>query len=231
MHGTRLRRRAQGAILCLALLAAPAWAEKAQGQGSSSAASPKTASQPKPRVYVVRKGDVLVNIAKRFHVSVRDLVRANGIKHSDRIREGQVLRLPDRRAARGKTDPKDANKPNDALVHTALKYRGVPYRYAGMSSRGMDCSGLVARVLKVHGVKAPHNSAALYRLGVPVPAGKLLPGDLVFFHTTRRGISHVGIYTGDGKFVHASSGGGHVQVDRMDQGYYHQRFVGARRIS
>jgi cell wall-associated NlpC family hydrolase len=99
-----------------------------------------------------------------------------------------------------------------------------------MSDRGMDCSGLVARVLKAHGIKAPHNAASLYHLGVPVPSGKLRPGDLVFFHTTRRGISHVGIYMGKGQFVHASSGGGCVEVDRMDEGYYHRRFVGARRL-
>jgi cell wall-associated NlpC family hydrolase len=95
----------------------------------------------------------------------------------------------------------------------------------------MDCSGLVARVLNSHGITAPHNSRALYRLGKAVARKDLRSGDLVFFHTRGRGISHVGIYMGGGKFVHASSGKGRVRVDTLDEGYYARRYVGARRVS
>jgi cell wall-associated NlpC family hydrolase len=94
----------------------------------------------------------------------------------------------------------------------------------------MDCSGLVARVLRIQGVIAPHSSRELYKLGRRVTRKELEPGDLVFFRTRGRGISHVGIYMGEGQFVHASSGGGRVQVDSLDSGYYARRLVGARRV-
>ena len=225
MHSTKLLGRAVGLVAALALLTAPVCAAKSHHR-TRAKARPRAVSRPGS--YVVRKGDALVLIARRLQVNARDLAHANGLKDPDRLREGQVLRVPGPRASHKQTAM--AGRGNDRFVRTAMAYRGVPYRYAGMSSRGMDCSGMVARVLKVHGVKAPHNAAAMYRLGVPVPRGKLRSGDLVFFHTTRRGISHVGIFIGNGEFVHASSGGGCVEVDRLDQGYYYQRFVGARRI-
>ena len=211
--------------MCLALLSAPAHAAKSQAGAKAPA---KVVAKSSRNVYVVRKGDALVLIAKRLGVNARELAHYNNLKDPDRLREGQVLRLPIRTATRKGT--RAPSRGNESLVGTALKYRGVPYHYAGMSTRGMDCSGLVARVLQTHGIKAPHNAAAMYSLGTAVSRGQLCSGDLVFFHTTRRGISHVGIYIGGGKFVHASSSGGCVQVDRLDQGYYHQRFVGARRL-
>jgi len=85
-------------------------------------------------------------------------------------------------------------------------------------------------VLLSHGIKAPHSSRQLYKLGKPVSRDQLQPGDLVFFNTNGRGISHVGIYIGDQKFVHASSAGGKVRVDPLDTGYYQRRYVGARRV-
>jgi len=227
MHSTKLLWRAGSLLAILALLTAPVCAAKSHHRVRVKA-RPKAVSQASRKTYVVRKGDALILIARRLHVNARDLAHANGLKDPDRLREGQVLRLPGPRATRKKTVT--AGRGNDRFVRTAMTYRGIPYRYAGMSSRGMDCSGMVARVLKTHGIKAPHNAAAMYRLGVPVPREKLRSGDLVFFHTTRRGISHVGIFIGNGKFVHASSGGGCVEVDRLDQGYYSQRLVGARRI-
>jgi cell wall-associated NlpC family hydrolase len=117
------------------------------------------------------------------------------------------------------------------MLNTALAYQGVRYRYGGMTSRGFDCSGFVARVLLGQGVSAPHNAAALYGHGENVTSGNLQPGDLVFFQTRGRGrISHVGIYLGNGRFIHASSGRGQVRTDSLSDGYYSRRYVGARRI-
>jgi cell wall-associated NlpC family hydrolase len=99
-----------------------------------------------------------------------------------------------------------------------------------MTTRGMDCSGLVARVLAMHGINAPHSSRALYKLGRAVSRTELQPGDLVFFNTNGRSISHVGLYVGEGEFIHASSGRGRVRVDTLEKGYYHRRYVGARRV-
>ena len=118
-----------------------------------------------------------------------------------------------------------------APVRRALGYLGARYRYGGSGSRGFDCSGFTAYIYRQHGISLPHNSAAQYRVGKPVSRSELRPGDLVFFRTRGRRISHVGIYIGDGKFVHASSARGRVRIDTLNSGYYHQRYVGARRIS
>jgi cell wall-associated NlpC family hydrolase len=120
--------------------------------------------------------------------------------------------------------------PANELVQTARRYTGVRYRWAGMSSRGMDCSGFIARVLRHHGVRAPHNSAQLFALGRPVSYEELQPGDLLFFQTSRRGISHVGMYIGDNQFIHASSGAGRVVTTSLRDPYYARRLKGARRL-
>ncbi len=116
------------------------------------------------------------------------------------------------------------------IVRTAFAYRGTPYHYGGSGRRGFDCSGFTAYVYSRKGIRLPHSAAEQFNVGRRVPAGQLKQGDLVFFHTTRRGISHVGIYVGNGKFVHASSAGGSVRVDSLTSGYYRERFRGARRV-
>lgn len=116
------------------------------------------------------------------------------------------------------------------IVNSALTYAGTRYRWGGLSSRGIDCSGLVVRALGAQGRTVPHNSAALYRLGTPVTYRNLRPGDLVFFNTNGRGISHVGIWMGNNKFVHASSSRGRVVQDELTGGYARQ-LVGARRLN
>jgi len=121
-------------------------------------------------------------------------------------------------------------KTHSAVRH-ALSYLGTRYRYGGSSSRGFDCSGFTAYIYRRHGINLPHNSSAQYRVGKPVSRSELRPGDLVFFRTRGSRVSHVGIYIGNGKFVHASSARGRVRIDTLDSGYYKQRYVGARRIT
>jgi cell wall-associated NlpC family hydrolase len=94
----------------------------------------------------------------------------------------------------------------------------------------MDCSGLIARVLMAHGIRAPHSSRALSRMGKAVGLRELKAGDLVFFRTRGRRISHVGMYVGDGKFVHAASHVRRVVVEKLNGGCYERRFVCARRV-
>lgn len=116
------------------------------------------------------------------------------------------------------------------IVRTAFAYRGTPYHYGGTGRRGFDCSGFTRYVYARKGILLPHSAEEQFHVGRKVPAGELKQGDLVFFHTTRRGISHVGIYVGNGRFVHASSAGGSVRVDSLTSGYYRERFRGARRV-
>ncbi|MGH8809397.1 MAG: C40 family peptidase, partial [Noviherbaspirillum sp.] len=94
-----------------------------------------------------------------------------------------------------------------------------------------DCSGLVRYLFKeVWGTNLPRTSEEISRVGEKVETQNLQPGDLVFYNTLRRGFSHVGIYLGDNKFIHAPSGGGQVRIESMDLGYWKARFNGARRI-
>jgi len=191
------------------------------GEGSAESAN----EEPRTWLYIVKKGDSLWRIARRHGTTVRALAAANGLNPDRVLRVGAALQVP------GVPGGLAGDAGQNRFAQAALAYRGVRYRWGGMSTRGMDCSGLVALVLRNYGIKAPHNSKALYKLGKAVSRENLQSGDLVFFHTTRPGISHVGIYIGEGKFVHASSSKGRVRVDRLDTGYYSRRLVGAKRVT
>ena len=118
------------------------------------------------------------------------------------------------------------------VAQQALRYKGTHYKYGGTTKRGMDCSGLVARVwadLKMK--KIPRVSSALYNSGKPVHLSDLRPGDLVFFkNTDKRGISHVGVYAGNNKFVHAANHRKGVTITRLSDPYYQLHYAGARRL-
>lgn len=108
------------------------------------------------------------------------------------------------------------------------KFIGVPYKYGGTSPIGFDCSGFVGYAYKISGKSLPRTAAQMYQRGVAIPKSKLQVGDTVFFSTVSRGASHVGIYVGDNKFVHAASNG--VRVDSMNNSYWKSRYIGAKRI-
>ena len=114
----------------------------------------------------------------------------------------------------------------------ALLALGLDYRYGGNSPvTGFDCSGLVAHVFReAWGVRLPRTSDAQSKAGVPVSLAELQAGDLLFYDTLRRPYSHVGIYLGDGKFVHAPKSGAQVRVESVKSAYWAQRYNGARRI-
>jgi cell wall-associated NlpC family hydrolase len=117
------------------------------------------------------------------------------------------------------------------MMAFALSMRGTPYRYGAASRSGTDCSGFALQVLRHEGVKLPRTAAQQSRKGQRVSKSELKPGDLVFFHTSRGSrITHVGIYQGNGKFIHASSGRGRVRVDSLNEGYYKRRLATARRV-
>src|SRR5512140_1703934 len=121
---------------------------------------------------------------------------------------------------------------DNSVVARALSYLGVPYRFAGTSAEsGFDCAGLVQRSFSDVGVSIPRIAADQYLNGPKVCRDDLKPGDLVFFRNTyKHGISHVGIYIGNGLFVHAASTPHRVMIDELDSPYYLTRFAGGRRI-
>ena len=118
------------------------------------------------------------------------------------------------------------------LVVNALSFLGVKYRYGGDSARsGFDCSGFVRYVYEeTLGTVLPHTAAQQARQGEKITENQLKPGDLVFFNTLRRAFSHVGIYIGNGQFIHAPRSGQTIRVENLDSPYWAKRFDGARRI-
>lgn len=119
----------------------------------------------------------------------------------------------------------------EALLQ-ALLALGLDYRPGGASPvTGFDCSGLVAHVYReAWRIRLPHSALAQSESGVPVSLAELQAGDLVFYDTLNRPYSHVGIYVGDGRFVHAPKSGARVRVELLKSTYWTQRFNGARRI-
>lgn len=115
-------------------------------------------------------------------------------------------------------------------VELARKMLGIPYRWAGADpKRGFDCSGLVYYVFNELQVRVPRMQRELFKSAEQVGKADLKPGDLLFFHTFAR-LSHVGIYIGEGRFIHAPRRGTTVTIESMDSSYYRGRYAGARRV-
>lgn len=125
----------------------------------------------------------------------------------------------------------DTVKLRDRIVKTALNYIGVSYKWGGESSdEGFDCSGLTMTVYQLNGLDLPRTSRQQWRVGTAVARSELLRGDLVFFATAGgRRVSHVGIYTGENKFIHAPGKSKTIRLTSLSKSYYQSRFVGARR--
>jgi cell wall-associated NlpC family hydrolase len=121
------------------------------------------------------------------------------------------------------------------MVVAAMNFVGVPYRLGGNDAdTGFDCSGFTKHLFELNlGLSLPrrsHEQAAAQGL-VDVPRRELQPGDLVFFNTLRRAFSHVGIYVGEGRFIHSPRPGASVRLESMQSSYWQRRFDGARRVA
>jgi cell wall-associated NlpC family hydrolase len=119
------------------------------------------------------------------------------------------------------------------VVLRALSFIGVRYKWGGASpDTGFDCSGLIRYVYsQVTGKSLPGNAKEISQVGESIERSELQPGDLVFFNTLRRPFSHVGIYLGESRFVHAPSRGGKVEIVDMSERYWKTRYNGARRLA
>jgi cell wall-associated NlpC family hydrolase len=118
------------------------------------------------------------------------------------------------------------------IILRALSQTGVKYKYGGINpDSGFDCSGFVRYVFQeAANLTLPHGASAMSQVGKKVSETELQPGDLVFFNTMKSVYSHVGIYVGNNRFIHAPSAGSSISVADMNDSYWSKRFTGARRV-
>ena len=127
---------------------------------------------------------------------------------------------------------KGADEKMNELVMYAMSLAETPYHFGGNSpDNGFDCSGFVDHVFRHSlGISLPRTSHEISHVGTPINIRHLLPGDLVFYNTQHSSYSHVGIFVGDDKFVHAPKSGSQIRVEKMSEKYWLDRYNGARRI-
>ncbi|WP_374055143.1 LysM peptidoglycan-binding domain-containing protein [Rossellomorea sp. FM04394] len=173
--------------------------------------------------YTVQSGDTLSHIAVRYDVSVSSIKSWNGLT-SDNIYVGQKLSI------QGTSDGgTQTPAPTSNVVDIAKKYVGTPYAWGGTSPSGFDCSGFIYYVFNQAGQSiARTNTDGYYSKSSFVSSPKA--GDLVFFENTyKAGISHMGIYLGNGEFIHASDSG--VTISKLSNTYWNPKFVGYKRFN
>ena len=154
--------------------------------------------------------------------------KAESLKASGMIEEYYIVGPQDYAALSYQTGDNDHIR--SEIVKTAKQYIGVPYRWGGESPQtGFDCSGLTMVVYRLNGLDLPRSSSQQWKAGRPIKRSELSRGDLVFFATSAgRRVSHVGIYTGNGKFLHAPRRGRNIQISSLSSTYYRTRYLGAR---
>jgi cell wall-associated NlpC family hydrolase len=125
---------------------------------------------------------------------------------------------------------RDVSPAGDEIARSARSLLGTPYRYGGSDPSGFDCSGLVRYVHRAMGIEVPRTALEQHRAARRVSIDDLAEGDLLFFKIDAPRVSHVGIFVGDGRFVHAPRSGRPVELRAFDDAYYRQRLVGAGRL-
>ncbi|WP_216319474.1 C40 family peptidase [Deinococcus aestuarii] len=206
--------------------------------------------------YTVKAGDTLYSVAEKYGMEPVQVMQLNGLP-SPTLQVGQTLEVggaeegaapltarPARPAA--PAQPKVAAVPTpaaprvqqpapgggNAFVRTAAtRFLGIRYALGGTGGRGLDCSGFTMRVFSQLGIRLPRTAAAQWRMGASVSRRNLRAGDLVFFNTTGRAASHVGIYIGDGLMANANSFKGRTVIEPLfTNAYWASRYIGARRV-
>jgi cell wall-associated NlpC family hydrolase len=189
------------------------------------------------RVAIKHRKALAAKLAKQKAEKQRKMAAARKAKHLAALKHKQLLlaKAQHHKVAKVGHGKKMAvaslaDDYRSRIVRRALSYRGARYRSGGTGRSGFDCSGFTRHIFMKSGVALPHSSSAQAHVGSAVPKSNLRKGDLVFFHTYRRGISHVGVYIGNGKFVHASNHFGGVKTDSLSSDYYRSRYRCARRV-
>ena len=184
--------------------------------------------------YTVKPGDTLYNIAQKANLDPAQLLQLNSLSSST-LQVGQKLNLGGNSssvsAGRPPVMPVSRNSGNSNTIRAAAsRYLNIRYMLGGTGAGGIDCSGFTRAVLQQLGVSLPRTARAQYGVGNTVSRSNLQSGDLVFFNTMGRGVSHVGVYLGNGQFANANSYNGRTMIEAMTTTYWATRYVGARRV-
>lgn len=186
----------------------------------------------KSGLYTIKKGDTLSKIASQFKLTLQELKSLNHLT-SDTIFAGQSLSVSQAAASKPAAKPTNSDtvsnvdKQADTLIAEAKKLIGTPYSWAGSSPGGFDCSGFVYYVMKKAGYSISRTSASTY-FDLGKSTSNPSPGSLVFFAgnpTIKSIITHMGIYLGNGQFIHASTSKG-IMISSLSSGYYETRLAG-----
>jgi LysM repeat protein len=210
-----------------------------------------------PETHTVKKGETLAKIGHLYHLSVEDMKAINDLKGKN-LKSGQIIYLlppleagneeaergenkGQKEKGEGRREVAQGNfkeseyevdeRDREVLARVAKAFLGLKYTRGGTSINGMDCSAFVQKVFRVINVDLPRTTREQFQIGYAVAREALRMGDLVFF---RRGEArrpgHVGIYIGDGQFIHTSLRKKQVEVNQLENRYFARRFLGAKRI-
>jgi peptidoglycan DL-endopeptidase LytE len=193
--------------------------------------------------YKTKKGDTLDKIAAKFNVDVDDLLEANGLTGRKKVSPGKIVLVPkiveekeEEFVSLTNRSLKSWNSTDEKymLVKVAKSFMGAPYKYGGESVRGLDCSAFVKKIYDIFDVQLPRSAREQFLTGMKITKDDLAVGDLVFFRTKRylKYPTHVGIFIGDGNFIHSSSGHNKmgVKVDSLQSDFYSRTYIGAVRV-
>jgi LysM repeat protein len=191
--------------------------------------------------YRPKKGDTLAKIALKFNLDKEDILESNNItgkKLPNVILIPKIIEIDDsEELVELSSKPLKPWRNNDErymLVKVAKGFMGAPYKYGGESVRGLDCSAFVKKIYDIFDVQLPRSAREQFQVGYKITKDQLAVGDLVFFKTKRyvKYPTHVGIYIGDGNFIHSSSARNKlgVKVDALSSDFYSKAFIGATRV-
>jgi peptidoglycan DL-endopeptidase LytE len=194
--------------------------------------------------YKTKKGDTIEKIAIMFNIDKKDILEANNLT-GKKLSPRKVILIPKISEEEDKDDefitltnkplkPWKSSEEKYMLVKVAKSFVGAPYKYGGESVKGLDCSAYVKKIYDIFDVQLPRSARDQFKTGLKINKDNLAIGDLVFFRTKRyaKYPTHVGIFIGDGNFIHSSSGHNRlgVKVDSLSSDFYSKTYIGAIRV-
>ncbi|MBA4390590.1 MAG: hypothetical protein C0399_06605 [Syntrophus sp. (in: bacteria)] len=195
--------------------------------------------------YKIKRGDTLDKVAALFNVEKEDLIESNNLQNlkGNKLSPGRTILIPkvieegeeEIITLTGKSlKPWKNSDERYMLVKVAKSFMGAPYKYGGNTVKGLDCSAYVKKIYEIFDTQLPRSARDQFKVGSIIGKEELGVGDLVFFKTKRyvKHPTHVGIYIGEGNFIHSSSGHGRigVKIDSLSSDYYSKVYTGATRV-